>query len=145
MNSHNQHDVFDEGGEHAEAVGFDYDAVERELGTNLFSTEAKQELEELTPEEAEAVYQMFRRLLLWWWQDGVVRNESGLVVRGILLCWIFVKELRDGHSLTEMAESSGRFKQSLGRWHDRFKRDFPTIRTCHMQFKPKPKPLCDKS
>jgi hypothetical protein len=108
---------------------FDYDAVER----SLFDVSPADDLTEITPLELEAAQRAFSRLLAWIWQDGM-KNPDGVKIRAIILCWIFLKHLRP-MTLTELAMGYGMKKQSLGRWVDQFKRDFPEYKTCHMRAK----------
>jgi len=75
---------------------------------------------------AEAIRQVQR----WVFQDGP-RNPEGLVIRSTIAAWIFLPELRQ-LNMTSMAAGMGLKKQSLGRWVDVWKRDFPHIRTPHM-------------
>ncbi len=75
----------------------------------------------------------FEKLLNFVWQNGP-KNDNGIQIRAVLCCWIFLKHLRP-MSLTEMAAFIGRDKQSLGRWFDAFKKDFPEIKTTHMKNK----------
>jgi hypothetical protein len=74
-----------------------------------------------------------RSLLQWIYQNGS-NNPDGVKIRAIIACWIFLKELRV-HPLTKMARGYGLDKQSLGRWHDDFKKQFPHIKTPHMKSK----------
>lgn len=106
---------------------FDYDAVDQ----NLFPGATREELEQLTQTEIDAALKLFRLLLSWIWQSGM-KNPEGIQIRAILVCWIFMKELRP-LTLTQMATGFGKKKQSLGRWHDNFKRRFPDIITPHMR------------
>jgi hypothetical protein len=86
---------------------------------------------ELSPEEIDRALKLFRSLVRWLWQDGM-KNTEGLTIRSIIVCWIFIEELK-GLSETEMARGFGRHKQSLGRWVEQFKKAFPFIRTPHMK------------
>ena len=122
---------FEEDGHLTGVVEFDYDQVERELSKQLYDPECQKELANLTAQEVEAALKLFRALIRWVWQDGMA-NQSGLTIRSIILCWLFIEELRE-HTLTEMAKSSGRHKQSLGRWVETFKREFPYIRSPHIR------------
>ena len=106
---------------------FDWEAVER----NLFSPESVKELEELTQEDIDRALKMFDVVLRWVFQNGM-KNSDGLKIRAIIVCWIFLKELRP-YKLVDMATGFGMQKQSLGRWHDDFKIRFPGIKTPHMR------------
>jgi hypothetical protein len=130
--------AFDEGGEITPIAEFDYDQVERRLTSDLSNPELKEELDRMTPEEREAALKLFRCLVRWLWQDGM-KNTDGLTIRSILVCWIFIEELHP-MTLTQMARGfGGRHKQSLGRWVELFKQQFPFIRTPHMRFRPSAK------
>lgn len=125
--------AFDEQGKVTGVEEFDYDLVERRLAEDLSSPELREELSQLTPEEVEAGLKLFRCLVRWLWQNGM-RNPNGLTIRAILVCWIFVEELHP-MTLTQMARGFGcRHKQSLGRWMDAFKLQFPFIKTPHMRY-----------
>lgn len=116
---------------------FDYDLVERRLAKDLSNPELAKELAGMSEAEIEAALRMFRCLVRWLWQNGM-KNPDGLTIRAILCCWIFVEELRP-MTLTEMARGfGGRHKQSLGRWMESFKQNFPFIKTPHMRFRATP-------
>lgn len=106
---------------------FDYSIVEK----NLFQIEPENDLTEFTAVELDAATRAFGRMLQWVWQDGM-KNPDGVKIRSIIVCWIFLKELRP-MTLTQIAQGYGMKKQSLGRWVDQFKLDFPEIRTVHMR------------
>jgi hypothetical protein len=114
---------FGEDGGRVPIVQFDYGAVEPAV--------EEPGLGGLSAAELEGAMRGFQALVRWVWQDGM-RNPNGLLIRAIIVCWIFLPELR-GHSLTAVARGFGRYKQSLGRWHDRFKVEFPTVKTVHMR------------
>jgi hypothetical protein len=115
-----------EDGHFVPAIEFDYAAVEH----NLFG-ESPESISEFSQEEVDRALKVLRTLLQWIWQDGM-KNADGLKLRGIIVCWIFLKELRP-LTLTELACGFDLKKQSLGRWVDEFKLDFPKIKTCHMR------------
>ena len=117
--------AFEEDGHRVPAEEFDYASVERELFGNFEGTPA-----ELTPADVDRALRIVRIVLSWIWQSGM-KNAEGLKIRAIIICWIFLKELRP-MSLTELARGFGMKKQSLGRWHDQFKESFK-IRTPHMR------------
>lgn len=87
--------------------------------------------EEFTIAELAGAEEAFRRLMTWVWQDGM-RNPEGVKIRAIICCWVFLKHVRPC-TLTELAARYGMKKQSLGRWVDQFKLDFPDYWTCHMR------------
>ena len=110
------------------AVGFDFDTVDRKV----FGVDRNgQTTTTMSSEEIDAACTVFRSLVEWMWQDGMKQVE-GLTIRAIIVCWVFVPELR-ALTLTEMAQGFGKKKQSLGRWVDEFKKEFPRIRIAHMK------------
>lgn len=106
---------------------FDYEAVD----TNLFGENSAADLCELTQEEVDRAIKVLRVLLQWVWQNGM-KNVDGLKIRSIIMCWIFLKELRP-LTLTQLATGFGLKKQSVGRWVDQFKKDFKRVRISHMR------------
>jgi hypothetical protein len=106
---------------------FDYASVE----LNLFGENPEAEIAEFSQEEIDRGIKVLRLLLQWIFQDGM-KNADGLKIRAIISCWIFLKELRP-LTLTELARGFQLDKQSIGRWVDKFKEDFPEIKTCHMR------------
>jgi len=114
--------AFDEHGRPEPVQDFDYGVLDGE------STE--EDLSQFSQEEIDRALTVLRVLLTWVFQDGM-KNADGLKIRSILICWIFLKELRP-MTLTQMARGFGLKKQSLGRWVDDFKRRFK-IRTVHMR------------
>jgi hypothetical protein len=117
---------FDEDGHPQGTVDFDYDAIDR----NAFHVEPEKEAE-VSAENLEAAARAFRQLVEWMWQDGM-KNDEGLKLRAIIVCWVFLDHLNPV-SLTELARAFGKKKQSLGRWVDDFKRVFPKLRNGHMK------------
>lgn len=106
-------------GEHGERVPvehFDFDRLDDSTQENP---------------QMDAAIEAFQILLNWVWQSGS-KNADGVKIRSVLACWIFLKPLRS-INLTELSKAYGMEKQSLGRWHDDFKRHFPDIRTPHMR------------
>lgn len=106
---------------------FDYSAVDK----NLFGEDLGEELSHFSQEEVDRALAVLDTLLRWIWRSGM-KNTDGVKIRAIILCWIFLKELRP-MTLTQVATGFHLKKQSLGRWVDRFKKDFPEVRTCHMR------------
>ena len=119
--------AYGEDGQRVETTEFDYDAIDRDL----FSPEDAKQLAGCSLDEIEVATKLFQSLLSWIWQSGM-RNTNGLQIRSAIACWIFLKELRP-LSLTELAQGFGMDKQSVGRWHDDFKKRFPQIKTNHMR------------
>ncbi len=116
----------DENGRPVPCTQFDYDQVDEDV----FQHKPESDLSEFTQEEIDRALVVLRVLLQWIWQSGM-KNADGLQIRAIIVCWIFLKELRP-LTLTEMARGFGKKKQSLGRWVDQFKRLF-RIKTPHMR------------
>lgn len=106
---------------------FDWDQVERELG----SWSPESDLTELTPQEMEAARRALKIILQWVFQNGS-KNIQGVGIRAVIACSVFLEEL---HPLTEtqLARGYGMHKQSIGRWVEDWKRCFPDLRTCHMR------------
>jgi hypothetical protein len=109
-------EAFDESG-HIGITHFPYDEIDK---ADIPETK-----------DIDAAVRAFELLLAWVWQHGP-KNNNGIEIRAVICCWIFMKQLRP-ITLTEMAATVGRDKQSLGRWFDEFKKDFPQIKTCHMK------------
>lgn len=116
-----------EDGRFVPSEDFDYESVDK----NLFGKNADAELSQFTQEEIDRALKVLQILLEWIWQDGK-KNAGGVKIRAIIVCWIFLKELRP-MTLTQMARGYDLKKQSLGRWVDSFKKDHPQVRTCHMR------------
>ncbi|HEV2210838.1 MAG TPA: hypothetical protein VG167_18855 [Verrucomicrobiae bacterium] len=116
----------EEDGRPVPASQFDYNQVDEDV----FGHQPESDLSEFSQQEVDRALVVLRVLLSWIWQNGM-KNSEGLKIRAIIICWIFLKELRP-MSLTELATGFGMKKQSLGRWHDHFKTVFK-IRTPHMR------------
>jgi hypothetical protein len=111
-----------EDGKIVRAVDFDYSGVDAILGEIVQEKPSIQDIE--------LALDAFRSLLKWIWQNG--KNDSnGIQIRSMIVCWIFLEELRS-LSMEDIANGFGKHKQSLGRWHDDFKKQFPMIKTQHM-------------
>lgn len=106
---------------------FDIEQVER----NVFGFQPEEDLAQITPRELAAAEQAFTQMLAWVWQSGM-KNPEGVKIRAIIVCWVFLKHLRP-MTLSELAQGYGMKKQSLGRWVDQFKTDFPKYRIAHMR------------
>lgn len=119
----------DESGALIPVEGFDYAAVDR----NHFDPGTVEELSKLSAEQMDAGIKLNRCTLEWIFADGM-NNKDGVAIRAILCCWIYLPWLRP-LTMEELAAGFGMDKQSFGRWHDVFKKDFPFIRTPHMRIK----------
>lgn len=108
-------------------VGFDYATIDRAV----FHVEPEDDPEILSADEIDAACAVFRKLVEWMWQNGMNQPE-GLLIRAIIICWVFTPQLR-ALTLTQMAQGFGKKKQSLGRWVDDFKKAFPKTRVAHMK------------
>lgn len=117
----------DESGHLVSLTEFDYGQIEG----NLFGDNPESDLSQFSAAEVDRALQVLRVLLQWMWQNGM-KNVDGVKIRAIIVCWIFLKELRP-MTLTQLGRGFKLKKQSLGRWVDAFKRDFPQIKTCHMR------------
>ncbi len=106
---------------------FDYSAVDK----NLFGNDAETDLSKLSQQDVDRALTVLRVMLQWIWQNGM-KNVDGVKIRAIIICWIFLKELRP-LTLTQLSRGFGLKKQSVGRWVDQFKKDLPEIKTCHMR------------
>ena len=119
--------AFGESGDVVGKVDFDFQAVDE----NLFEPGQLEALPELSEKEVAMALQLFRLLMSWVWQNGM-KNVNGLQIRAGIACWTMLPELRP-LNLTEFARGFGMDKQSVGRWHDDFKKRFPQIKTVHMR------------
>jgi hypothetical protein len=115
---------YDENGTVIPVAEFDFASLDTGHDTDL---------DKISRKELEASLKAFRILLDWIWQNGM-RNPNGVKIRAILCCWVFLEQVRP-ISLTQLAKGYGMKKQSLGRWVDNFKRDFPQFRIAHMRYK----------
>lgn len=106
---------------------FDWDTVDEKI----FGPKPEIELADFTQEDVDRALTVLRALLQWIWQCGM-KNTDGVKIRAIVVCWIFLKELRP-LTLTQLSRGYGMKKQSIGRWVDEFKNAFPAIRTPHMR------------
>jgi len=118
---------FDEPGRRVPIVRFDYDAVDYQV----FGAVPKKDVRGLTSKEVDAALALLRVMLAWIWQSGM-KNPDGIKIRAVIICWVFLKELR-GLTLTQIAAAFGMDKQSFGRWITDFKQTIP-IRTPHMLY-----------
>ncbi len=116
---------YEEGGRRVPATEFDYEGLDGEV-CDL----EPRDLSGFSQEDVDRAIAVFRKLLNWVWQNGN-KNDDGIKIRAIIVCWIFLEENRP-KTLTEMAVGFGMKKQSLGRWVDQFKRVF-RIPTRHMR------------
>jgi hypothetical protein len=113
-----------EDGKLVPTTDFDWPAVE-------FTKDEDLDISKFSQEDVDRALVVLTALLKWVWQSGM-NNGNGIQIRAIIMCWVFLKELRP-LDLTQMAKGFGRDKQSLGRWVDNFKRWFPRIRIPHMR------------
>jgi hypothetical protein len=140
------------------AVEFDYDVLERNVfpggpvdvdetgyerilqaaapALNLLPAPDReritQELRKVCSVEiVDAASKLFQMFMRWNWQDGK-KNPEGLQIRSMISCWLFIPELR-ALTETELAIGFGKKKQSIERWVDEWKQDFPRIRNAHMR------------
>ena len=90
---------------------FPYDQVDRDLGF------VKEKVEDERATEA------LRRFSQWIAQ-GDLRDWDGVFCRMTNIIWILCPQL-SSYSMSKMAKRVGKKKQSLGRWVDDFKREFP--------------------
>ena len=97
------------------AVEFDYAAIDGEYSSR----------------DLDGMRLAMRKLFAWVWQGGMA-DDRGRQIRNAIVCWIFLEELRP-LTMSQFARGLGLHKQSLGRWIDDFKRQFPEIRTPHMR------------
>jgi len=80
--------------------------------------DAKEEAMEMACEAAHRVWE--------WIYQPACKDLDGFTCRCIVACWVFVPMLR-GYSMTDIASRFGKHKQSLGRWVDDFKLQFPEV------------------
>jgi hypothetical protein len=93
--------------------------------------ELQSQLDAATERGIAAGKKIFEQLVNWIWQDGM-KDERGVQIRAMIVCWVFLPHLHP-LNLTELARGFGKDKQSLGRWVDDFKVQFPKIRNKHMK------------
>lgn len=120
-----------EDGKPVPVTDFDYDAIERDFKSDLQQFRDEAEEGQYSEEDVDRALVVVTRLLKWIWQGGM-KNADGLQIRAMIICWVFLKELRP-IELTQLAGAFGKDKQSLGRWVDNFKEFFPRIRISHMR------------
>jgi len=107
------------------SVPFDYEVIDR----NLFPADEQVFSDNQAIIDASCL--LFQRFVRWIWQDGK-KNPEGVQIRAMIVCWIFIPELR-ALTETQLAIGFGKEKQSIGRWVDQWKRDFPHVRSPHMR------------
>lgn len=118
--------AFGRDGQREASIGFDFGAIDRDLDGGAF------ECVKDCPIARDAAANMLKRVLEWVWQRDP-QNAQGIEIRAAIACWVFVPMLRPLTMSKVAAYCGNRDKQSLGRWVDEFKRDFPEIKTSHMQ------------
>ncbi len=86
--------------------------------------------------DSETAIALLSTVMRWLWDGANVRCKSdGLRMRALVLCWIFLPELRI-KSETQLAHEYGKkHKQSIGRQVAKFKSDFPYLKNPHMREK----------
>jgi hypothetical protein len=93
--------------------------------------EPESDLVGMDQESVDRAIVVMRSLLQWVWKNGM-NNPEGLQLRAMIVCWLFLKELRP-MQLSELARGFGKKKQSVGRHVDDFKVHFPKFRSPHMR------------
>ncbi len=107
--------AYDEQSHITQTVDFAYDEIDRRFGVAHLHHESPIEI----------AGEGMRALMSWAWQDAC-KNWDGFQCRCSVLAWIFHPPLRE-LSMTEMAGRIGKKKQSLGRWVEDFKKQFPQV------------------
>jgi hypothetical protein len=110
---------------------FDFDAVEKAFESDLAQFRGEIEQGQYSQEDVDRALVVLAVLLKWIWQGGM-KNVDGLQIRAVIVCWVFLKELRP-LTETDLARAFGKDKQSFGRWVENFKEFFPRIRIAHMR------------
>jgi hypothetical protein len=115
--------AFGDDGSVCSAIDFDYDAVDEALihAPQVPGLDGAQHPNARHEETIVAL-----QVILEWILQKVPRNQNGIEIRATIAAWIFLPYLRS-LSLTEVSAMVGRDKQSLGRWVDDFKRQFPGV------------------
>lgn len=114
--------AYDEEGHHQLTVPFDLEEVERRLGEEQIN---------LNDEQVKILGEALQRILAWIWQSGM-SDHRGTLIRTTIACWVLHPEVA-AMSLTELAQGMGLHKQSLGRWSDKWKEQFPDLKNSHMK------------
>lgn len=109
--------AYDDLSQVTQSVDFAYDEVDRRFGVAHLHDE--------TRDPVEMACECQRQLWAWAWNDAC-KNWDGFQCRCAVLAWVFHEPLR-AYSMTEMAGRIGKKKQSLGRWVEDFKAQFPDI------------------
>lgn len=115
MNLIEEHIAYGEQSERLQAVDFDWSFIDR--------AELERQIGRYEPFPT---HEAMARITRWVFQDGM-NDPRGLRIRAIIVCWLFCPEMRDAFTMSSMARSCGLHKQSLGRWIDSLKREFPGI------------------
>lgn len=110
---------------------FDFDAIDKAFQDDLEDFRTEVEAGKYSQEDVDRALVVVTRMLKWIWQGGM-KNPEGLQIRAMIICWVFLKELRP-IELTQLFGAFGKDKQSGGRWVDNFKEYFPRIRIAHMR------------
>jgi hypothetical protein len=110
-----------EDGSRTPAVELDWDSIDR----NCFRYCDPQGM------DLDRASKAIRQIVSWIFQDGP-KNETGVFIRATICAWVFLPEYQR-FTETEMAGNLEKHKQSIGRWAEVFKRDFPSVRTPHLR------------
>jgi hypothetical protein len=123
------HTAYDDLSQVTQTVDFSYEEIDRRFGVAHLHEE---QLEKLSEADVEKVCEMHRRIWDWVGQD-CFKNLDGFNDRSIIAAWVFCSSLKwETKSMTDLAGRFGKKKQSLGRWVDDFKKQFPEVAN-HMQ------------
>lgn len=109
---------YDDAGQVTLVSDFSYDEIDERLGYAPSERDIEDALE------------CQRRVWRWVYQPPCV-DLDGFMCRCIVACWIFVPQLRS-QTMTYVAGRFGKKKQSIGRWVDDFKTEFPEV-SKHLQ------------
>ena len=110
--------LYDDSGNVTLTCGFNWDAID----AYNFTKE-----DELKTEAIEIACEGYRKVWTWIYQPPC-DNLDGWTCRCIIATWLFVPQLRS-YTLTEIAGRFGKKKQSLDRWVQQLKQEFPELAT----------------
>src|SRR5690349_9201624 len=94
-----------EDGKPVQITEFDYSAIEAAFQSDLEKFRSDAEKGEFSQDDVDRALAVMDKLLKWIWQGGM-KNPNGLQIRAIIICWVFLKELRP-IQLTDMARVFG--------------------------------------
>ena len=122
---------FDEDGRPILITDFDWEEIERNLASETKQLRRSCKRGEITREQLETAMELCGTLLRWVWNNGK-RDKRGVAIRSLIICWLYLDELRP---LTEaqLARGFGLKKQSVGRWVEQFKKEFPMFKSPQLQ------------